>query len=218
MAERQNRHQHRVLVEAARRAAQPRVEHIVVMRARDQLRQRRGSARQQHRRDVARIGADARERRRSGRRGKRRIEQRGQRSLPGSRVTGDEDGTQRRCLRRELLRHRAVIEALDGVRNHIRDGARRAQEVSDLGVAVRAQRRDGNRADARQREIRVDECRNVRQLDDHAVLRADPGLDEAAGEPVDRASKRFVGDAFVAADEGDFSGAAESPAPACRST
>jgi hypothetical protein len=33
------------------------------------------------------------------------------------------------ALRRELLRHRPVIEALDRVGDDVRDGARRAQEM-----------------------------------------------------------------------------------------
>ena len=58
--------------------------------------------------------------------------------------------------------------------------------MADLGMPVRAQRHHRNRADARQREVRVDEFRNVRQLDDDAIERPDPRVDEAAREAIDR--------------------------------
>ena len=63
--------QHGVLVEPAGRAAEPRIQHVVVMGAGNELRQRRRAARQQHRRDLGRI----RTHRRKGTRIRRRREE-----------------------------------------------------------------------------------------------------------------------------------------------
>ena len=120
-------------------AAQPRVEHVVVVGARNQLRQRRRAARQQHRRHVGRAGVRAT--------GAGASRQAGQRELAGRRFAGHEHVLSAGELGLHLLRHRPEVEAADDVGDDVGDRAGSAQEVPHLGVAVRAQRHHRNGAD-----------------------------------------------------------------------
>ena len=120
---------------------------------------------------------------------------------PPARFTDHENCAQCRRFRRELLRHRPVIEALDRIGDDVRDGARSAQEMPDLGVPVRAQRGDRNGADPRQCKVRVDEFRNVRKLDHDAVERPDSRVDEAARKAVDGLAQCPVTDPLAAMDQ-----------------
>ncbi len=197
MPKRQDHHQHGVLVEAADRAAQSRVQHVIVVRARNDLRQRRRAARQQHGRHLGRIGMNRCER--CARRG--RGEQQRERALAAGGLAGHEHRRERRRLRRELGRHGAVIETPDDVRDDVSHGARGAQEMRDFGVPVRAQRRDRNGADAHEREIRVDKFGNVRELNHHAIARPQARVEKSAGEPVDGLAQCAVADPPAAVHE-----------------
>ena len=131
-------------------------------------------------------------------------EQLRQRALAACRLARHEDRADRGGAGHDLLRHRAVIEALERVRYDIGHRARSAQEMRDFGVPVRAQRGDGNGADACERKVRVDEFGNVRKLDHHAIQRADPGVEQTAREAIDRFPERVVADSLVGTHERDL--------------
>ncbi len=206
--ERQDRQQHRAVGEARRGAAQARVEHVVVVRARNQLGQRRGAARQQHRRHVGR----PRSRRRRRCRG-----QVGERALAGARLAGYQHVPQGREFALHLACHRTVVEPADHVGNEVGDRAGCAQEVPHFGLPVRAQRRHRHRADHVEREIADDELDRVRQLHEHqvAALEAEAGQ---ARRAVLAAREQFrVGETLLSVDQRDLvryapRGAREHPA------
>ena len=157
MPQGQDGHEHRVLAETAGTATEAGVEHVIVVGARDQFRQRSRAARKQHGRHFRRIGAQRRE-------------DRLHRCWPASAqliiarksccpaAGSPTTNTARRAGKSALdfHGHRAVVESTDPVRNHICNRARGAHEVPDLAVPMGAQRHHRNGADARQREIGVD--------------------------------------------------------------
>ncbi len=152
-----------------RGAAQPRVQHVVVVCARDQLRQRGRAAGQQHRRHVTGVGPARAQRVVERRVGRRRVDAIAQAALARQRLAGDEHRAQLRELLLHLRRHGREVEVADRVRHDVGHRAGGAQEVPHLGVAVRAQRHHRDGADPVQRQVGDDEVDGVRQLQHHAV-------------------------------------------------
>jgi hypothetical protein len=147
------------------------------------------------------IGLVAGQPRRDGGLRQRRGDHRAQVDLPRARLAGDEDMAQGPARRADFARHFAVVEAADAIRDHVGRGARGREEVADLAVAMRAQRHHRNRADARQGEVGEDEFGAVGQLQHHAVLRLDAGIEEAAGQAPRTGDQVGVAQAQIAADQ-----------------
>ena len=122
--------------------------------------------------------------------------------LSHARLAGHEYATQAGEFALDFDRHRPVVETADPVRDHVGGRTGGAHEVADFRVPVGAQGHHGNRANARQGEVGVDELGAIGQLHHHPVQGLDARLKEAAGESIRGFHQVPVTQALVSADEG----------------
>ena len=171
---------------------------IVVVGARNQLRAAGRAAREQQHGHVRRIRF--RERRRCG----RRAEQLAERNLTGLgvRLTDDEDLAHARFAFAQLAGQRAVIEAAEPVRDHVADRAGDRGERAEFGHPVRRGYQYRNDAEPERGEAELDELRNVGQLHQDSVARAQSARGQSGGEPVYGVVELCVGQPGRARDQG----------------
>jgi hypothetical protein len=100
-----------------------------------------------------------------------------------------------------LFCHRREVKVAEPARNEPADCAGGLHEVPDFGVPVRPHCHDRDDADLHQRVVHVDELRDVRELQHHAVERLEPRLGEADREVVDPRPELAIGEALGAGHE-----------------
>ena len=193
-------------VEAGDRAALPAIIDIIVVRARDELRQARRSARQQHERDFI------------GRRGEAGEDagvvvaaavmrkQVAQRYLIGTRVSEHEHPAQRRRQAGHFGGEQSIVVAAPAVGHHITYRIGVGKNVRDFFASMCRQCQHRDHADAQQREQRDDKLDRVGQLEHHAIKRPKSKIDQTAGQPVDRAGELRIGQAPRALHQRDTVG------------
>jgi len=182
MPQRQDGHEHRTVGEAPCGAAEACVEHVIVVCARDQLRKRRRTARQKHRRYVGRPGPIHRS---------RRIGQAGQRQLARGRFAGHEHMLQPGELGLHFPSHDPEVKATHDIGYQIGRCTGCAQEMPHLGLAMRAQSHHRNDADHVDRKVADNELGGVRQLHQHEIAGPQANTGEAGGA-VPRAREQFT--------------------------
>jgi hypothetical protein len=102
--------------------------------------------------------------------------------------------------RRDRVEHLQVVEVLEAGHRHQQAGARLAQDMLELALAVAEVERHGDSAGPGDRELQGHELGVVGHHDGHAVTRADPQRREAGGltggQRVDLriAQRRRIGD------------------------
>ena len=146
-----------------------RIIRIVVVAARDQLRDPGGAAGKLEHRGIGRIDLDRGELR--GVEGRRPLHQLMQRQRIPGRFAHDDEMLQLAALRLHPHCHVAVVEAADRVGYDAGGRARQRDELADLGEAVGDQRGDRDTAGLLQRHIENGEFPDIRELDHHPVQR-----------------------------------------------
>ncbi len=182
---RQADHVHGVGPPSQRTGALAGVVRVVGMRARNELGDAGGAARQQHERHVEGIGAMRAQRRFAIHRLGRTLQPRP--DVADARVgavPGGDQVLQCRCAGLHLFRHGHVVEAAEAGRNKVRRRTGHRREMPDLRAPVSGQAQDGNDADLVEREEDEHELPDVRQLNQDDVARSQAAPDQLDGEPV----------------------------------
>ncbi len=168
---------------------------IVVVRARDQLGKAGRAARNLQEGHIGRIGVLGRQRRRIGAEGVERSEL--------LRLAHHDHMAQFGNLGLNGAGQDPVVEALMSVGHDIGRGLGPAQEVNDLGRAVRGQRIDGDQLGPEQTEDHAEELGQVRQLHHDPVARLQPQRQEPGSGRLGLFQQFAIGPALVHADHGD---------------
>ncbi len=202
----QHRQVHGPRVERADLGAGARVVGVVVVRARDELRESRRPAGQQQESDVggvrpAVVGAgDGGE----GRGRPQRLE--GDEAVVGSGITDHDDMPQRAVsplLRPHLAHQSPVVEPGVPVGHDTGHGTRDTHQMADLPAPVARHGVHRNGTEPLQPEPDQQELRAVGELHDHAVAPAHPESAQSAGDTVRLGVELSVGPPPIAVDQGD---------------
>ncbi len=182
-----------VAVQFAGLGAGPGVEAVVVVGARDQLRDAGGAAGDQQQSEARRVRV-------------REVPwfgvERGQRGVRAG-LAVHQDVAQLGCPGGDLAGEVAVVEARQPVGDDVGDGGREPGQVADLGDPVGGQGEDGHRAEPGEGEEQHGERAGVGQLDEHPVARRDAEAVQTCRQPVGALVELPVGQPLLARHQGE---------------
>ena len=185
---------------------------VVIVRARDELREPGAAARDLEEGRVLALHVGGRERV-SGMGGRRRVgtHQLGQRGEAAGVAPGDDDVLDLRAARLQLGGQVAIVEAAPVPGADVAAGIARVGKVRDLGDAVRRQRIQRDDAHAEHGEDGADEFRQVGQVDDDPITAAEPAGQQTGRDGGCLAVQVAIADALAFTHHGDAVGVGLGP-------
>ena len=199
MADRQEQQQAAILKYLGILRRELRIEPVIVMGPRDQLRHTGCPARELEDRGISRIDLDRIENICGGNRFA--VHQFGEGQKPVRRVAINNSLCHAGVFRLNARNHRRELEITLTVRRdtHLRLGDLR--ELAELVIAMRRQGADRNGADFLKRKIEIRKLDHVRQHDHHAVKRPQAQVPQVQSQLLRRSINLGIGDRHVSVDD-----------------